>query len=195
MDASLGSDGTVQLRAASDSKLTEGIAGVLVSALAGLNPQQILDLDAHAFLSQLGLGPAVLAPSRAAGAANMVESIRRRTRLLMQQLPRFPSLLISRDSLQPQGAFAEAQAQYLQPDQQQVEQLVSLLTSKRIGVVAHFYMDPQVCSGPAAGQLAGSMGRACTHSAQRHLHSGRGSGSSMGVHASCTYDVCCFMCR
>lgn len=44
----------------------------------------------------------------------------------------------------PQGAFAEAQAQYLRPDAAAVDRLASELRAKRIGVVAHFYMDPQV---------------------------------------------------
>jgi quinolinate synthase len=144
--SSLDSSGTVQLRATSDSKLTAGLAGILVSALSGLTPEQLLEVDATSFLQSLNLGPSVVAPSRASGAANLLASIQRRTRMLTTQLPRFPSLLITRDSLQPQGAFAEAQAQYLQPDAQQVAQLVQLLRSKRIGVVAHFYMDPQVRS-------------------------------------------------
>jgi hypothetical protein len=73
------------------------------------------------------------------------------------QLPlhahRFPSLLITADSLTPQGAFAEAQAQYLAPAPDQVTRLVTSLTEKKIGVVAHFYMDPQV--GQVAGGAAG----------------------------------------
>lgn len=44
----------------------------------------------------------------------------------------------------PQGAFAEAQAQFLEPSPSEVDVLVGLLSSKKIGVVAHFYMDPQV---------------------------------------------------
>jgi len=43
-----------------------------------------------------------------------------------------------------QGDFARAQAQYLQPDAAQVDGLVEVLSSKKIGIVAHFYMDPQV---------------------------------------------------
>jgi quinolinate synthase len=35
-------------------------------------------------------------------------------------MTRFPSLLVTADELRPQGAFAEAQAQYLLPDQKQV---------------------------------------------------------------------------
>ncbi len=43
-----------------------------------------------------------------------------------------------------QGAFAEAQARYLAPNPSAVDQLAGLLSAKAIGVVAHFYMDPQV---------------------------------------------------
>ena len=43
-----------------------------------------------------------------------------------------------------QGDFARAQAEYLQPDLAQVDGLVQALSSKKIGIVAHFYMDPQV---------------------------------------------------
>jgi hypothetical protein len=43
-----------------------------------------------------------------------------------------------------QGAFAEAQAQYLSPRDSEVRALAEVLAAKKIGVVAHFYMDPQV---------------------------------------------------
>lgn len=56
----------------------------------------------------------------------------------------FPSLLISRDNLSPRGSFAEAQATYLHPDEKVVRQLNQLLSEKNIGVVAHFYMDPEL---------------------------------------------------
>jgi quinolinate synthase len=144
VDASLDSQGRVQLRADSDSSITRGLAGLLVSMLHDLPAGDVLALDASMFLPQLGLGPALLAPSRSAGFANMLESIKRRVRLLTSDLPRFPSLLIQHSNVQPQGVFAEVQAQYLQPDPKQVTQLVQLLSSKQIGVVAHFYMDPQV---------------------------------------------------
>jgi quinolinate synthase len=131
---------------------------VLVAALSGLTPQQLLDVDGAAFLQALNLGPALATPSRASGAANLFAAIQRRTRVLTTQLPRFPSLLITRDSVQPQGTFAEAQAQFLQPNAQQVAQLVQLLRSKRIGVVAHFYMDPQVCTAGHVPRMAYSVG-------------------------------------
>jgi len=144
VDARLQPDGSVELRAASDSAITAGLAGLLVSSLSGATPSDILSLDPAAVLPRLGLGPAVLTPSRTHGLANLMEAIQRRTRKLVQELPQFPSLVIRADAVEPQGMFAEVQAQYLTPDPQQVQQLVELLSSKKIGLVAHFYMDPQV---------------------------------------------------
>lgn len=43
-----------------------------------------------------------------------------------------------------QGSFAEAQANYLQPDMQVVKELDALLHEKKMGIVAHFYMDPEL---------------------------------------------------
>ncbi len=66
----------------------------------------------------------------------------------------FPSLSITEDRFLPQGAFAEAQAEYLSPDPTVIRELDALLAEKKIGVVAHFYMDPELqgvlsaCSWP-----------------------------------------------
>ncbi len=62
----------------------------------------------------------------------------------MTSRPPFPSLLITEDAFVPQGAFAEAQAEFLRPQPKVVEELDALLSEKRIGVVAHFYMDPEL---------------------------------------------------
>lgn len=59
-------------------------------------------------------------------------------------LPVFPSLRISADALTPQGSFAEAQAAFLRPDPERVATLTKLLREKNAGVVAHFYMDPEL---------------------------------------------------
>ncbi len=59
-------------------------------------------------------------------------------------LPVFPSLRITADDLIPEGAFAEAQAAFLRPDRALVDQLTKLLREKNAGVVAHFYMDPEL---------------------------------------------------
>ena len=69
----------------------------------------------------------------------------------------FPSLRITARELIPQGAFAEAQAAFLQPDFSLVRELDQLITAKKIGIVAHFYMDPELqgvlagCSWPHIG--------------------------------------------
>ena len=56
----------------------------------------------------------------------------------------FPSLLITENEFVPQGSFAEAQAEFLSPDPEVVRELDALLAEKKIGVVAHFYMDPEL---------------------------------------------------
>lgn len=56
----------------------------------------------------------------------------------------FPSLRIERDRLLPLGSFAEAQAEWLHPDAATVAELDALLRRHNVGIVAHFYMDPQL---------------------------------------------------
>jgi quinolinate synthase len=56
----------------------------------------------------------------------------------------FPSLVIRADGFAPQGAFAEAQAIYLQPDPAAVARLDAGLRRHELGVVAHFYMDAEL---------------------------------------------------
>jgi quinolinate synthase len=56
----------------------------------------------------------------------------------------FPSLRIRAEGFTPEGAFAEAQARYLEPDPEQVQALAALLAETGAGVVAHFYMDAEV---------------------------------------------------
>ena len=66
----------------------------------------------------------------------------------------FPSLVIRQSELSAQGSFAEAQAEFLRPDPDVVARLERLLERKNAGVVAHFYMDPELqgvlsaCSWP-----------------------------------------------
>jgi quinolinate synthase len=56
----------------------------------------------------------------------------------------FPSLIVRADGYAAQGAFAEAQAEYLDPDPELVARLEQLLRSREAGVVAHFYMDAEL---------------------------------------------------
>ena len=56
----------------------------------------------------------------------------------------FPSLTIRATELVPEGAFAAAQAAFLSPDPELTRRLDELLGKHRVGVVAHFYMDPEL---------------------------------------------------
>ncbi|MEM6962604.1 MAG: quinolinate synthase NadA, partial [Myxococcota bacterium] len=70
---------------------------------------------------------------------------------------RFPSLVVRAQELEPIGEFALTQATYLRPNVEDVAHLDALLRKHQIGVVAHFYMDPEL-----QGVLAG-----CSHP---HIH-------------------------
>ncbi|MBW2456076.1 MAG: quinolinate synthase NadA [Deltaproteobacteria bacterium] len=56
----------------------------------------------------------------------------------------FPSIVIRGTELQARGAYAEAQADFLHPDPSSVKALGDLLERHKVGVVAHFYMDPEL---------------------------------------------------
>ena len=88
-------------------------------------------------LSALKLGPGVMAPSRTNGFLNMLETMRKRTVMLTEQLPRFPSLSITASEIIPQGTFAEAQAQYLAPNADEVDALVKV---KSYAACIHFHV-------------------------------------------------------
>lgn len=51
---------------------------------------------------------------------------------------------ITRETLVARGAFAESQAAYLHPDEASVQRLDALLRARNLGVVAHYYMDPEL---------------------------------------------------
>lgn len=56
----------------------------------------------------------------------------------------FPSLTITKDKITAEGSFAEAQAEYLEPDPASIAELDALLRSTNTGVVAHYYMDAEL---------------------------------------------------
>lgn len=56
----------------------------------------------------------------------------------------FPTLLVRRDALVPTGSFAESQAAFLTPDPTTVTELTRLCRERKIGIVAHFYMDAEL---------------------------------------------------
>lgn len=55
----------------------------------------------------------------------------------------FPSLTIRANELVPQGSFAQMQAEFL-GSRNETAELDVLLKKKNVGVVAHFYMDPEL---------------------------------------------------
>ena len=141
--AKLDPKGKVDLIIDSDSDVTKGLGAILAHGLKGLSPEEFLDVDPSC-LQALNVGGNVLTRSRTNGFLNMLEAAKRQTRLLIGDVPQFPSLIVKRGETKPIGAFAEAQEKYLRPDNSTVENLTSLLQTKQIGVVAHFYMDPEV---------------------------------------------------
>src|SRR5512133_1335891 len=56
----------------------------------------------------------------------------------------FPSLRISSHDIEAQGAFAEAQAAFLEPDPTTGARLRAIAAEKGVGIVAHYYMDPEL---------------------------------------------------
>ena len=143
LTTALDAQGGVDIRADSDSAVSRGLAAVLIDIFQGCTPAEINAFDL-AELDDLALGPALQSPSRANAFRNMLSTLQKRARALSGNLPRFPSLLITADGLEPQGAYAEAQARFLRPQPEQVARRGRSLHDKRIGVVAHFYMDPEV---------------------------------------------------
>ena len=88
----------------------------------------------------------------------------------------FPSLVLSAGGATAQGAFAEAQAAFLDPDPATVRRLRSLLEASGAGIVAHFYMDAElqgVLWREAGGAAGGS--REVRGPSSRHRSSHRAS--------------------
>jgi len=82
-----------------------------------------------------------------------------------QSIDSFPSIVIGPNgSIIPQGSFAEAQAEYLDPDPEAVEALSESLLKTNMGIVAHYYMDVelqgvlQAVKNSADGQLQNRVG-------------------------------------
>ena len=106
-------------------------------------------LDPSPLRAAFQLGPELLPRSRLLGFAALLQALRSRAAALAlppgTPLRPFPSLLISRArGLQPQGAFALAQAAFLQPRDADAAALAALLRERKVGIVAHFYMDAEV---------------------------------------------------
>ncbi|OWM90542.1 hypothetical protein CDL15_Pgr014845 [Punica granatum] len=143
-------DGKMRFGADSDSEITRGFCSCLVWMLDGAAPEEVLELKTED-LASLNVGlPRGGERSRVNTWHNVLISMQKRTKMLMAErdgkapFQPFPSLVVTAGGIHAKGSYAEAQARYLSPDGFKVKELVGVLKEKKIGVVAHFYMDPEV---------------------------------------------------
>lgn len=149
VDAKLDEEGRVRFKAYSDSEVSRGFCGCLIWILDGCFPEQVLDLKTDD-LGLVNFGGITGVNSRVNTWYNVLVSMQKKTRSLIAEKEGrffgepFPSLVVSANGVSAKGSFAEAQARYLFPDESQVNDLVKYLKERNIGIVAHFYMDPEV---------------------------------------------------
>ncbi|OIW00298.1 hypothetical protein TanjilG_27549 [Lupinus angustifolius] len=152
VDARLDRDGKVRFSAESDSEITRGLCACLVWVLDGSKPEEVLKITTNDLVevNVVGLGGGSGSRSRVNTWHNVLVSMQKRTKMLVAEsegkvpFEAFPSLIVTADGVVPKGSYAEAQAKYLFPNVLKVDELVNVLKEKKIGVVAHFYMDPEV---------------------------------------------------
>ncbi|KMS95337.1 hypothetical protein BVRB_009200 [Beta vulgaris subsp. vulgaris] len=149
VDAKLDEEGRVRFKAYSDSEVSRGFCGCLIWVLDGCFPEQVLDLKTDD-LGLVNFGGITGVNSRVNTWYNVLVSMQKKTKSLIAEKEGrffgepFPSLVVSANGVYAKGSFAEAQARYLFPDESQVNDLVKYLKERNIGIVAHFYMDPEV---------------------------------------------------
>ncbi|BAT76020.1 hypothetical protein LR48_Vigan01g230200 [Vigna angularis] len=150
VEVGIDEEGKVRVAADSDSDITRGFCACLVWVLDGSKPEEVMNVSTDD-LAGLNAGlPGGSGRSRVNTWHNVLVSMQKRTKQLVAQregkfpFEPFPSLVITSDGVFPKGSYAEAQAKYLFPNELKVDELVNLLKEKNIGVVAHFYMDPEV---------------------------------------------------
>lgn len=149
VEARMDGDGKMRFAADSDSEITRGFCSCLVWVLDGAAPEEVLKVKTEDFAA-LNVGMPGRSPSRVNTWHNVLISMQKRTKALIAeregkpQFEPFPSLVVTADGIHAKGSYAEAQANFLFPDELKVKELVSVLKEKKIGVVAHFYMDPEV---------------------------------------------------
>ncbi|CAA7404853.1 unnamed protein product [Spirodela intermedia] len=150
--ASMDDSGRMRFAADSDSEITRGFCSCLISVLDGAAPDEVMKMRTEDLseLNVVGRAAGGKTMSRVNTWHNVLLSMQKRTKAIVakrngeQPVDPFPSMVISVDGIQPKGSYAEAQAKYLSPDNFRVSELVDMLKEKKIGVVAHFYMDPEV---------------------------------------------------
>ena len=144
------SGGLVCFRGDSDSAVSRGLCASLCRNFSGkLTPSEFLSLGSD-FLKRVtaDVDPILAGSHHRHGLHSIFDSMRKRANELTLAdgaIPEpFPSLVVTAKGLHPKGAYAESQARYLEPDPARVRRLVDLLRETKCGVVAHFYMDPEV---------------------------------------------------
>lgn len=150
LQAELDQYGKMRFAADSDSEITKGYCSCLVWVLDGAAPEEVLKVKTED-LADLNVGVPGRERSRVNTWHNVLVTMQKRTKALVAEregkappFEPFPSLVVTLDGIEAKGSYAEAQARYLLPDELKVKELVSVLQEKKIGVVAHFYMDPEV---------------------------------------------------
>ncbi|TKY55271.1 Quinolinate synthase [Spatholobus suberectus] len=151
-DVRIDEEGKVRVAADSDSEITRGFCACLVWVLDGSEVEEVLKVTSDDLVGlNVGLpGAGGSGRSRVNTWHNVLVNMQKRTKQLVAQregkvpFEPFPSLVVSADAVFPKGSYAEAQAKYLFPNELKVNELVNVLKEKKIGVVAHFYMDPEV---------------------------------------------------
>ncbi|KAI4374594.1 hypothetical protein MLD38_012574 [Melastoma candidum] len=149
LEAKLDEDGRMRFWADSDSEISRGYCSCLIWLLDGAMPSEVLMMKMDD-LAELSVGLPSSGRSRVNTWHNVLISMQKRTKAFLARLEGkvpyepFPSLIVNADGIQAKGSYAEAQARYLFPDDSTVKELVGVLKEKKIGLVAHFYMDPEV---------------------------------------------------
>ncbi|XP_023520087.1 quinolinate synthase, chloroplastic [Cucurbita pepo subsp. pepo] len=149
LEVRIDQEGKMRFAADSDSEISKGFCSCLVSVLDGAMPEDVLRLKTDD-LAALNVGLPGGERSRVNTWYNVLISMQKRTKALLAELEGkspfepFPSLVVTADRVHAKGSYAEAQARYLFPNDSTVKELVKVLREKKIGVVAHFYMDPEV---------------------------------------------------
>ncbi|WOL01437.1 quinolinate synthase, chloroplastic-like [Canna indica] len=142
--------GCMRFAADSDSEITKGFCACLISVLDGALPEEVLEVRPEDFSDLNVVGLPAKAPSRVNTWHNVLITMQKRTKALIARVEGrppvdpFPSLVIGTDGIEAKGSYAEAQAMFLSPDESKIKELVNVLREKKVGVVAHFYMDPEV---------------------------------------------------
>jgi len=146
IEARVDGEGRVRALCASESDVTLGFGRLLCDVLNGSEVSEALALSGD-FVDamEIGVGSKV-ERSRANGFKNMLETAKKQLRTAASTTggDPFPSLIVTANEVRSRGSFAASQASYLEPDASKVNALVDVLKAKKIGIVAHFYMDPEV---------------------------------------------------